>query len=110
MFCSTQYGFLLSNIGKAYFECLVHLLIYIRENKNLGLRYYAKIEDAPLSDLLIQSRINNENQLVVFSHSIWKNFPDTVRSTGAYIVCYQGGPIDHCTHVPGTVAQYSAER
>ena len=47
---------------------------------------------------------------MVFSDSIWKEFPDTVRSTGAYIVCYQGGPIDHCTHVPGTVAQYSAER
>ena len=22
---------------------------------------------------------------------------------------YLGGPLDHCTHVPGTVTQYSAE-
>ena len=22
---------------------------------------------------------------------------------------YQGGRIDHCTHVPGTVAQYNAD-
>ena len=30
-------------------------LIYIRDNKNLGLRYYAKIEDAALSDIFIQA-------------------------------------------------------
>ena len=33
----------------------------------------------------------------------------TGRSTGAYIIFYQGGPIDHGTHVPGPVAQSSAE-
>ena len=31
------------------------------------------------------------------------------RSTGAYIIFYQGGPIDHGTHVPGPVAQSIAE-
>ena len=31
------------------------------------------------------------------------------RSTGAYIIFYQGGPIDHGTHVPGPVSQSSAE-
>ena len=34
---------------------------------------------------------------------------DTGRSTGAYIIFYQGGPIDHSTHVPGPVAQSNAE-
>ena len=38
-----------SNPGKVHFEGLVHLLRYIRDNDNLGLIYYAKIEDAPLS-------------------------------------------------------------
>ena len=33
----------------------------------------------------------------------------TGRSTGAYIIFYQGGPIDHGTHVPVPVAQSSAE-
>ena len=41
-----------SNHGKVHFEVLVHLLRYIRENKNLGLNYYSDINDAPLSDLL----------------------------------------------------------
>ena len=42
----------LSNHSKVHFEVLVHLLIYIRDTKNLGLKYYAKIEDAPLSEIL----------------------------------------------------------
>ena len=33
----------------------------------------------------------------------------TGRSTGAYIIFYQGGPIDHGTPVPGPVSQSSAE-
>ena len=44
-----------------------------------------------------------------FSDSSWQDCPDTGRSTGAYIIFYQGGPIDHSTHVPGPVAQSSAE-
>ena len=43
-----------------------------------------------------------------FSDFSWKDFPDTGRSTGAYIIFYQGGPIDHGTHVPGPVAQSSS--
>ena len=44
-----------------------------------------------------------------FSESSWQDCPDTGRSTGEYNIFYQGGPIDHGTHVPGPVAQSSAE-
>ena len=44
-----------------------------------------------------------------FSGSSWQDCPDTRRSTGAYIIFYQGGTIDHGTHVKGPVAQPSAE-
>ena len=44
-----------------------------------------------------------------FSYSSCQDFPDTGRSTGAYTIFYQGGPIDHSTHVLGPVAQSSAE-
>ena len=44
-----------------------------------------------------------------FSDSFWQDCPDTGRSTGVYIIFYQCGPIDHDTHVPGPVAQSSAE-
>ena len=46
---------------------------------------------------------------MMFSDSICKECPDTGISKGAYIVFYQGGPIDHCTNVSGPFAQYSAE-
>ena len=46
---------------------------------------------------------------MAFSDSGWQDFPDTGRSTGAYIIFYQGVPIDHGTHVTGTVAQSSSE-
>ena len=78
------------------------------ENKTLGLKYYSYTGDAPVYDLLRQASINTENQLMDFSDSSWQDFPDTGRSTGAYIIFYQGGTIDHGTHVPGPVVKSSA--
>ena len=43
------------------------------------------------------------------SDSSWQYFPDTFRSTGAYIIFYKGVTIDHGTHIPGTVARSSVE-
>ena len=67
------------------------------------------MNDAPVSDLLIQDSIKTENQLMTFYDSSQRYFPDTDRSTGAYIIFYQGGTIDHGTHSSGPVAQSSAE-
>ena len=38
--------------GKVHFEGLVHLLRYIRDNKTLGLKYYADLNGAPVTDIL----------------------------------------------------------
>ena len=46
---------------------------------------------------------------MVLSDSIWQDCPDTGRSTGAYILFYQVGPIYYCTYVPGPVAQFMYE-
>ena len=51
-----------SNPGKVNFEWLEHLFRYIRDNKTLGLKYNADINDVPLSDLLRQASINTDNQ------------------------------------------------
>ena len=67
------------------------------------------MNDAPVSELLIQDNIKAENQLMDFFDSSCKDCPYTGRITGVYIIFYQGGPIDHGTHVPVTVAQSSAE-
>ena len=97
-----------SNPVKVNFEGLVHILRYIRYNNTLGLNYSDDINDAPLYDLLRQASIKAENKLMYLSYSSWQYFPDTGRSTGAYIIFYQGGIIDHGTHVPGQGAQSSA--
>ena len=94
----------LANHSKVHFEGLVHLLRYIRDNKTLGLKYYADLNDAPMTDLLRQASINTKNHLMDFSDSSWQDCPDTGRSTGAYIIYYQVGPIDRGTHVPGPIA------
>ena len=98
-----------ANPGKVNFEGLIHLLRYIRDNKTLGLKYYEDLNDAPVTDILRQANIKTKNHLMDFSDSSWQDCPETGRSTGAYIIFYQGGPIDHGTHVPGPVAQSSAE-
>ena len=108
-FAVHKLDFFSSNLGKLHFEVLVHLLIYIRDNKTLVLKYYAYIKDATLYDLLRPNTIKTENQLMSFYVSSWKYFPDTGRSTEAYFIFYQGGTIDHGTHVLGPVAKSSAE-
>ena len=58
-----------ANPGKVHFEGLVHLLRYIRYNKKLGLKYYADLNDAPVTDILRQANINTKNHLMAFSDS-----------------------------------------
>ena len=54
------------NSGKFHFEGLIHILRYIRDNKTLGLKYYADMNDAPVTDLFRQASITNENHLMYF--------------------------------------------
>ena len=72
------------------------------------MKYYADLNDAPLPDLLRQANIKTKYHLMAFYDSSWQDCPDTGRSTGAYIILYQGGQIENGTHVPGPVAQSSA--
>ena len=61
-----------SNLSRVHFGGLVHILSYIRVNKTLGLKYYANIDDALVSELFRQASINTENQLMYFYDSGWK--------------------------------------
>ena len=71
------------NPGKVHFEGFVHILIYIRDNKILVLKYYSDTNDAPVSELLRQASIKTGNQLMAFFYSSWKDFLNTGRSTRA---------------------------
>ena len=60
-----------ANPGKVNFEGLIHLLRYIRDNKTLGLKYYADLNDAPVTDILRKANIKTNNSLMAFSDSSW---------------------------------------
>ena len=79
-----------SDSGRVHFEGFIQLLRYIRDNKNLGLKYYAKIEDEFLAELLRQASIKTENQLMASYDYFYTDCPDTCRITGVHIVFYQG--------------------
>ena len=53
----------------------------MRDNKTMGLKYYADMNDAPVYDLLRQDSIKTENRLMDFYDSSWQDCPDTGRST-----------------------------
>ena len=88
-------------------ELLVRVAHYL--SNEVKLAYNADLNDAPVTDLLRQANIKTKNHLTIFSDSSWQDCPDTGRSIGAYIIFYPGGPIYYGTHVPGPVAQSSAE-
>ena len=67
------------------------------------------MNDAPVYELLRQAIIKTDNHLMDFSDYSWQDFPDTGRRTGAYITFYNGGLIDHGTHIPGTVVKSIVE-
>ena len=75
----------------------------------MGLNYYADLKDAPWSDLSRKANIKTDNKLMAFSDSSRKYFPGTGKITGAYIIFYQCGIIEHGTYVPVPVDQSSAE-
>ena len=62
------------NPGKVHFEGLIIFLKYIRYNKTLGLKYYADLNDAPVTYILRQANIKTNNHLMGFSDSSWKFF------------------------------------
>ena len=72
-----------SNPGKVHFEGLIHFLRYIRDKKTLGLKYYADLNDAPVTDVLRQANIKTKNHLMVFYDSSWQDCPDTGINTVA---------------------------
>ena len=66
-----------ANHGKVHFEVLIHLLRYTMDNKTLGLKYYANLNDAPVTDILRKSNIKTKNHLMGFSDSSWQDCLDT---------------------------------
>ena len=95
--------------GEAHFEALLLLLHHIRCHPPNAICFYRDVTHSPLYGLLQNAHLQEINPiLVAFSDSSWGDTEDR-RSTGCYLVFFQGGIIAHSTFVPSPIAMSSAE-
>ena len=60
--------------------------------------------------MLTENKITiDEDTVVTFTDSSWNDCIDTGRSTGGKCSIMQGGPVDHSSHLPISVAMSSGE-
>jgi len=95
--------------GKVHYDALVHLLRFLRDNNNYGVRFFADYTTSPLFQHLQTHGMPTDQQLIVMSDSSWNDNVDTGRSTGCFLIFYMGGIIDHSSNMPEPVALSSAE-
>jgi hypothetical protein len=95
--------------GERQILALIHMLKYLSYNTQLGLTYYSDITKAPVYKMLKDNNITPKRKMFTFSDSSWDDDHDTSRSTGGYLIFYQGGVIDHSSNLPIPIAMSSAE-
>jgi hypothetical protein len=95
--------------GKAHFDALAHLLRYLRDNNNYGVRFFSDYSSSPLYQHLNSHGLPTDQLLVSMSDSSWNDDVDTGRSTGCFLIFYMGGVVDHSSNIPDPVALSSAE-
>ena len=96
--------------GEYHMKCAIHVLRYIRDHPNYGIKFYSNWKISPVHDIVLQNPdIKSESSLVVFSDSSWQDDIDSSRSTGCYFIFFQGGLIDFSSNLPAPIALSSAE-
>ena len=108
-FAVTKLAKFMRTPGRNHFKALVHLLHYVNDNSNYGLKFYRKVEDSPIYKILRKVKIDPIHDIFGIHDSSWQDCPDTGRSTGSYLLMKQGGVVDFNTFVPAPVAMSSAE-
>ena len=77
--------------GEKHFLALIHLLRYLSKHTQYGLTFYSNIEHAPIYMMLKMNKITPSRKLFTLTDSSWDDEFDTSRSTGGYLIFYQGG-------------------
>ena len=99
-----------NNPGVPHYKALLHLIGYLKKNNSKGLAFYKNTDESPLYQMLKGNAIKiKEDATVTFTDSSWNDCKDTGRSTGGYISMFQGGAVDHNSHLPIPVAMSSRE-
>jgi hypothetical protein len=93
--------------GRQHYKALRHMLNYISCHRTSGgITFYAEISSAPIYQTLYdvgQAKIA-EYPLIAVSDSSFHDCPDTHRSTGGYMIHWQGGVVEGVSVMPPIIA------
>jgi len=95
--------------GNRHFAALVHLLRYLRDNNNFGIRFFSDFTTSPLYHHLREHKLPTDQLLVIMCDSSWNDDVDTGRSTGCFRIFCMGGIVDHSSNMPDPIAMSSAK-
>ena len=99
-----------NNPGTTHFGTLLHLIGFLKDNSNKGLKFYNDVTKPELYKVLQENNIEIKQDMnVVFTDSSWNDCVDTGRSTGGYVAMSQAGPVDYGSHLPVPVVMSSVE-
>jgi hypothetical protein len=95
--------------GERHFKALLHLLHHIRCHPPNALCYYTDPTQSPLAALLRNADLTQLDPFfITITDSSWGDC-DNQRSTGCYLVLFQGGLVDYSSFVPTPITLSSAE-
>ena len=67
-----------NNTGVVHFRAVLHLISFLKNASNKGLRFYSKIESSPLYQLLKNNNIQiTDDTMITFTDSSWNDCVDT---------------------------------
>ena len=69
--------------GREYFKQLTHLLGYLRDNLEYGIKFYKNIEDSLIHELLVKNEKSETHGFFGICDSSWQDCKDIGRSTGS---------------------------
>jgi hypothetical protein len=95
--------------GKTNFDALVHLLRYLQDNNNYGIRFFANYAMSPLSQHLKTNNLPTDQLFVSMLDLSWNDDVDSGRRTGCFLIFYMGGIVDHSSNMPDPVVISSVE-
>ena len=99
-----------NNPGVVHYRALLHLVGFIKNTSNKGIKFYSKVMGSPIYKNIDNNNIKTtEETIITFRDSSFNDCIDTGRSTGAHITFVQGGAVDYGCHLPVPVAMSSGK-
>lgn len=76
--------------GEPHMISLIHLLRYLKQHTQYGLTFYSDFTKSPAHKILLDNNVPPSRNMFTFCDSSWDDDHDTSRSTGGFLIFYQG--------------------